>query len=156
MKLTVLCAVFLLVILSVLPRPAANADSGASDPRPNAQDLIDIDKRWGAAITSQEVKVVEGLLADQYMGITTSGEVMQKGDELKQISENRLANHKYEADSYEVRFLDSKTAIMIHRGVYKITEAGREATEVHRSLHIFTNDNGTWRIAASSQTPSTR
>jgi hypothetical protein len=42
---------------------------------------------------------------------------------------------------------------MTHRGTIKGMENGKEATESHRSLHVFQKVNGQWQVVANAQLP---
>jgi len=120
-----------------------NADSKAE------QELVEIDKRWGEAVAHADVKALQHILADEYIGLGNKGEVYNKAEEIEQAAKGARQKATYDADSYQVRIIDSKMAIMVHRGTYKSTENGKEVSETHRSLHTFTKRGNHWQVVAS-------
>jgi hypothetical protein len=118
------------------------------------QDLIKLDKVWGEAGTRGDAAVLEGILADDFMGISPTGGVMTKAQNIAEAKANapNITNATYVADEYSVRFLDPNTAVMTHSVVAKGLNKGKEFTDQHRSMHVWVKRGDRWQVVASQAT----
>ena len=116
-----------------------------------AQQLIDIDKQWGEAIAKGDVQLLDRILADEFIGAGSRGEIITKPQQMEQAKNGPVVikDSQYEADEYVVRLLDKSVAVMLHRGTYR----SKDLYETHRSLHVFVNRQGRWQVIASEQIP---
>ena len=84
------------------------------------QELIKLDKEWGEAGLRGDAAVLEGILADDFMGVSPTG-VATKAQNIAEAKTNapNITNATYVADEYTVRFLDPNTAVMTHSALEK-------------------------------------
>ena len=118
------------------------------------QDLIKLDKEWGEAGLRGDAAVLEGILADDFMGVSPTG-VATKAQNIAEAKTNapNITNATYVADEYTVRFLDPNTAVMTHRATAKGLNKGKEYNDQHRSMHVWVKRDGRWQVVASQATP---
>lgn len=118
------------------------------------QELIKLDKEWGEAGLRGDAAVLEGILADDFMGVSPTG-IATKAQSIAEAKTNaaNITNATYIADQYTVRFLDPNTAVMTHSALEKGLDKGKEYTDQHRSMHVWVKRNGRWQVVASQATP---
>jgi hypothetical protein len=118
------------------------------------QELISLDKQWGEAGLKGDTALLEGILADDFMGASGTG-VLNKAQSIAEAKSNapNITNATYVADEYTVRFIDPNTAVMTHSAVEKGLDKGKEYTDQHRSMHVWVKRNGRWQVVASQTTP---
>lgn len=118
------------------------------------QELIKLDKEWGEAGLRGDAAVLEGILADDFMGVSPTG-VTSKAQNIAEAKTNaaNITNATYVADEYTVRFLDPNTAVMTHSALEKGLNKGKEYTDQHRSIHVWAKRSGRWQVVASQATP---
>ena len=126
-----------LTLCLVAALPAAAAFAAGEDAK---QELIELDQKWGE---STDAGVVGSILADGLIALDGSG-VATKADQLKELTAEDAPTGPYEADEYQVTFLDDDTAIMVHRSL---------SPDPHRSLHVWVKKEGRWQVVATVSTP---
>ena len=114
----------------------AFAVSGADADESGA--LIKLDKAWGMAQKPGEVKP---MLTSDFIAVDEDG-VSGKADLLKAMSSDDPPTGPYVAGDYQVKFLDSNTAVMVH-------SAG-SGDDAHWSLHVWQKNGGKWQVAATA------
>jgi ketosteroid isomerase-like protein len=107
------------------------------------QELIELDKEWGAAGMAADAEAVRGILSDDVVSVSEDG-IGGLDEELANL-EAAPEGATYQASDYEVTFLDDNTAIMSH-------SVGGEMP--HYSLHVWSHTDDGWRIVATSSTPA--
>jgi len=138
---------FLIMVAAVLSTPAKNVPADVQ------QALIALDKQWGEA--GGDTAKLDKIIGDNVLAIGAKGEAQ---DKQQLIASNKalsagVQNGTYTADEYKFDMPSSDVVIMTHRGTTKGMQNGKEATESHRSLHVFQKQNGQWRVVANAQLP---
>ncbi len=106
-------------------------------------DLIDLDKKWGAAGVKGDLKSIAPMLSDKLVSVTENG-VRDKQGELAD-SEPAPAGTVYEPTDFKVTFIDPDTAIMTH---------STKGEGAHHSMHVWSRQGGSWHVVATSTTPA--
>jgi uncharacterized protein DUF4440 len=143
----ILVIAFLIMVAAVLSTPAKNVPADVQ------QALIALDKQWGEA--GGDTAKLDKIIGDNVLAIGAKGEAQ---DKQQLIASNKalsagVQNGTYTADEYKFDMPSSDVVIMTHRGTTKGMQNGKEATESHRSLHVFQKQNGQWRVVANAQLP---
>lgn len=102
-------------------------------------DLIALDMQWGQAGMAGDTDTVSVLLSEDLIAVDENG-VSGKAD---QLADNEPAPEgaTYDADDFNVVFLDDNTAIMTH------SVGGEEA---HYSMHVWELVDGNWQVVATA------
>ncbi len=127
--------IWILAAIVVVPFVGAAGDA--------TETLVELDKKWGEAGIKGDTAALRGLLADELIAISPGG-LRGKPDLLADAESPPEGATTYEASDYEVRFLDEKTAIMVHR-------VGDP--DPHWSLHVWVKRDGRWQVVANANTP---
>jgi hypothetical protein len=101
-----------------------------------AEDLIALDKAWGAA---QEAAEVEAMLSADLIAVDEEG-LSGKAEQLAAMAE--APEGPYVAGDYKVNFIDGDTAVMVH-------SAG-SGENTHWSMHVWKKTGGHWQVVATA------
>jgi hypothetical protein len=128
---------------------------GASPPASVQQALIALDQQWGEAGGKGDTAALNKIVSDNYLGIGQKGEALGKQEQVAATTATsaNVQNPSYTADEYKFEALSADVIVMTHRATIKGTQAGKELTESHRSLHVFQKRSGQWQVVASTQLP---
>lgn len=101
--------------------------------------LIQLDKAWTSAELKGDKKAAAALVADDYVGTTQRGEIVNKTQYLAGVVPNA---DMVKSDDYKVTIYGN-TAIMTHRA----TVQGVRNIQF-RSTHVWMKRKGKWQIVA--------
>ena len=123
-----------LAILLVVPLVLAVPDA--------KDDLIQLDKDWGAANLKADRAALEKIYASDLLAVAPDG-MAGKSQMLEGLEP--AADPQYMTSDYKVMMLGSDTAVMAHN-------AG-SGDAAYRSLHVFTKRDGRWQVVATATVP---
>jgi hypothetical protein len=141
---------------TALEQTAKTGTSGTKAPSEQIQQaLIALDKQWGEAGSKGDTASLNKILGDSYLGIGPKGEALGKQEQVAATTatSSNVQNASYTADEYKFETLTPDVIVMTHRATTKGMQDGKEITESHRSLHVFQNRGGQWRVVANAQLP---
>ena len=105
------------------------------------EDLIKLDKEWGAANLKADKNALGSFYAEDMIGVSPEG-VATKAMLLDVTPSNETT---YVSGEYEVKMLGNETAVMVHRG-----GSGENS---YRSLHVWAKRGGKWQVVATATIP---
>ena len=121
-----------LLLIGLLIVPFALAATDTKD------DLIKLDKEWGAANLKADKAALEKIYADGMISVTPQG-FLTKAQMLEGIEPADSTN--YITSDYEVKMLGDDIAVLAHKG------------DGYRSLHVFQKQGSGWRVVATGTIP---
>lgn len=107
------------------------------------QELVELDKKWGEANLKGDKATVDGLLADDLVSLTPGG-VEGKAQVMDITPASGVTS--YDADEYKVMMVGDDAAVMIHR-------VGAGTDEAFRSFHVWSKEDGEWKVVATTGVP---
>ena len=108
------------------------------------EELIALDKEWGAAAQGQAaVDAIEKIIADDVVAISGTG-VGSKANMIEDAQSDDAPVGPYVADQYSVKMLADDIAVMTHH-------AGDP--DPHWSMHVWQKKDGNWQVVASATVP---
>jgi len=107
------------------------------------EELIALDKKWGAAGMAGDTDTVASLLSDDLVAVDENG----AGGKAEQLADNEPAPEgaTYDVSDFQITYLDDNTAIMTH------SVTGETA---HYSMHLWTRKDGNWQVQATASVPA--
>jgi len=136
---------------------AAHAHNSMSSPAPAGeygkveQQLIRLDREWGAASSSGDTKALNRLLAANYTYTDFDGRVGTKAEMLRDVKSNHANKmESLEASDYKVQVYGN-TAVMTH-----LTTAASGDSKVQlQSMHVWAKRGASWQVVAHQWTAVT-
>jgi ketosteroid isomerase-like protein len=115
------------------------------------QELLHIEKEWSDALVQRDTTKLDQILADEFEGIISTGEVWTKETALMLVKTGTLALTSVENSDVKVRVYGD-TAIVTGRGLYKGKYKGGDISSDERWSDVFVKKNGRWQCVASQST----
>ena len=131
---------------TVLARPA-----GADGPHPKRHDqykhqVEQLEEAWRTAEINCDVDAMDKLLSDDYVGITMTGQVVTKTQQLERMKRRALVLTKIDAQDVKVKLIGT-TAIVTSLSEVEGTNDGEPMHGKFRSTRVYTRlPSGTWKI----------
>lgn len=118
-------------------------------PRRNDQYKHQVEKLedlWRAAELSGDVSAMDQLLSDDYVGITMSGQVVTKMQQLDRMKNRALVLSKLEMADVKVKLIGS-TAVVTSLAEVDGTNSGESIHGTYRATRVYTRlPSGVWKI----------
>jgi ketosteroid isomerase-like protein len=131
----------------LLPRPLL-----ANGPHPKRNDQFKhqvekLEEDWRAAELSGDVDAMDKLLSDDYVGITMSGQVVTKMQQLDRIRKRSLVLTKLALDDVKVKLIGTSAAIVTSLAEVEGTNDGVPMHGTFRSTRVYSRlPSGAWKI----------
>ncbi|HEV2645446.1 MAG TPA: nuclear transport factor 2 family protein [Acidobacteriaceae bacterium] len=123
----------------------------AKGPRPKRHDeykrqVERLEDAWRTAQLSGDVTTVNQLLSDDYVGITMSGQVVTKTQQLDRMKKRVMALSKYEVSDVKVKLIGT-TAVVTSLAQIDGTYEEQPIHGTFRSTRVYTRiPGGSWKI----------
>lgn len=127
-------------ILSLTLGAAIAALPAFADEATDRAKLIALDKAWGEAT---EAAALEKFLDPRLIAISPEG-MADRAQLIASETGPNVVPASYTPGNYKVMFLDDDLAVMVHN---------TEGDESHYSMHVWEEEDGVWRVVATSSTP---
>lgn len=114
-------------------------------------ELIVLEESNRDAWLNQDIRVLQDLLADDFVEVTDSGR-MSKDDILGDLFP-KLTLNTYDMEDYELIVADANTATLTYRVFEKATVEGNEFQGDFHVAATFTKRDGRWRLLLWQATP---
>lgn len=112
------------------------------------QQLIRLDKEWGAASSHGDAKALNRLLADNYTYTDFDGRVGTKAEMLRDLKANQANKvESLEAADYKIQVYGS-TAVMTH----STTATSGDSKVQLQSMHVWVKRGASWQVVAHQWT----
>jgi ketosteroid isomerase-like protein len=125
--------------------PPAKAEKSVDE----AQELLTIEQKRSAAIVRHDMEFLGKLYADDFRGVTATGLEVDKA-RLMEVFKLDDPNTKFAVDEMRARVFEN-TAVITGRLTGR-TAAG-ELISQSKFVHVYSKQNGQWRIIAGQGTP---
>jgi ketosteroid isomerase-like protein len=114
----------------------------------NRHDIDQLEDEWRDAILSANTKVMDSLLAPDYMGITANGTLQSRDETMQSLSSGRLHFSLLQVTDRKVRFYGSTAVVTSLANIQATTPDGR-LTGNYRYTHVYVRDpEGDWKIVS--------
>lgn len=104
---------------------------------------------WPRAYFTQDVQLLDRILADEFQMVDGDGNWSTKREELEWVAKNKPA---YDSLTFAIRRLevfDNGTAVVAGTGTIRGTADGKSFVGDYQSSNIFIKRDGVWRAVAS-------
>lgn len=111
-----------------------------------------LEQRWRTAQLNGDVATLDRMLADDFIGISMSGEVHTKAQQLERIRSKRLVLTRIDLDDMKVKLVDS-VAIVTSQAMVEGTSEGTPVRGRYRYTRIYRRlPSGEWKITSFEAT----
>jgi ketosteroid isomerase-like protein len=117
---------------------------------PRVLEFRAIEEARSLALKTADVPAVDRLYADDFVGISASGEVIRKKELLENVRARGPQELTFVAEDLEVR-LEGEIALVMGR--IRGRDPGGRLVRDGRFLHVYARRDGEWQIVAAQATP---
>lgn len=125
--------------------PNQNKNPVASRPNSAEQKLIEIDRRWDEARRRNDMITVRRLTAQRYIGTDPDGNILDEEEAAARMSGQQLNAGDVIVEDVEAR-IHGNTGVVVGR---MSAQASGESPVTFRFTHVWINQGGLWKLAAS-------
>jgi ketosteroid isomerase-like protein len=142
---------FDLRLVAILAVTAFTFAALADGPHPKRKDeykhqVEKLEEVWRTAQLNGDVDVMDKLLSDDYVGITMSGQVVTKTQQLDRMRNRTMVLSKIALDDVKVKLIGS-TAIVTSRAEVEGTDNGAPMYGNFRYMRVYSRlPSGSWKI----------
>ena len=129
----------------------ASAQHATTETPPAFRELQQVEDRWDEAVTKRDQYGMELVLAPQFIGISASGDVTTRNQEIAHIFLKSVVPDSLEQKVVSVRFVGE---VAIVNGTYVMTWKGDKAPILEKGIYsqVFAQSRGTWVCLNSQRT----
>jgi ketosteroid isomerase-like protein len=111
-------------------------------------DIDQLEDEWRDAMLAANTKVMDSLLAPDYMGITASGTLQSRDETLQSLSSGRIHFTLLDVSDRKVRFYGT-TAVVTSLANIQATTPDGKVSGSYRYTRVYVRDaNGDWKIVS--------
>ncbi len=150
MMTAVVAAVILSAGCAVRPALAAPA---TQEKKHDAKHQVEaLEEQWRGAQLAGDTATMGKMLSDDYLGISMTGEVDTKGQQLRRVADRRLMLTKLELSDMKVKLIGT-IAIVTSRAQVEGTNDGVPMKGMYRYTRIYQHlPSGQWKITSFEAT----
>ena len=120
------------------------------------EQIVALEHDWQQAALADNVAEMDKLLSDDYIGITATGEVLTKNQELDHLRDRKLVIAKLQSSDVKIKLIGS-IAIVTSLAYVNGIDDGEPLHGAYRYTRVYQRvANGVWKITNFEVTPAIR
>jgi len=136
-------------ILICISSCSANKPSKSAVENSNfEQEIISLDQSRINALKKGDTAWLSKFYADDFIMITSTGEIRNKEDQVKDIGSGKVVHEKIEETYIKMRFYGS-VAIVQSESKGKLIQNGVVSDDVRRFTRVFVKKNNHWQLVST-------
>jgi len=150
-SLVTVAAAFAVLFAMVIVRPAL-AGPAPHEKHDAKREVEALEEQWRVAQLAGDTATMEKMLADDYLGISMTGEVDTKVQQLRRVADRRLRLTKIELSDMKVKLIGA-IAIVTSQALVEGTNDGISVKGTYRYTRIYQRlSPGRWQITSFEAT----
>jgi len=142
-------AAFVLAFSS--PAPGRPARQKGGDTGKALVQVMKLEGRWVRAVMRRDVKALGRILADDYVGTGSDGEVHDKAQTLAELRSAPVGFKSFTQDGFDVRF-DGDTATVTGRATVTVLVEDEAVSSLFSYTRVYVRRKGRWQVTSSRTT----
>lgn len=133
--------------------PPASAAASLHERKHDAKKQVEaLEEQWRAAQLAGDISTMDRLLSDDYIGISMTGQVNTKAQQLERIRDRKLVLSRLDLGETQVKLLGS-IAIVTSRAEVEGTNEGAPVKGTFRYTRVYQRlSTGVWKITSFEAT----
>jgi ketosteroid isomerase-like protein len=151
-RLTIAATAFAVVLVGVGVRPVSASPAPHAKKHDTKQQVEDLEEQWRVAQLAGDAATMDKMLSDDYIGISMTGEVDTKTQQLRRAIDRRLTLTKLELSDMKVKLVGA-VAIVTSRARVEGSIDGKPMKGMFRYTRIYQHlPSGAWKITSFEAT----
>jgi ketosteroid isomerase-like protein len=144
------------LLVATLPHAFAQDGVRREHKRTERAQIVALERVWQKAVLSDDIPTMDKLLSDDYLGITGSGEVLTKTQQLDRMRDGRFTITKLETSELKIKLVGNIAIVTSLAQVEGVT--GDEPLHgAYRYTRVYQRmPGGIWKVTNFEVTPATR
>jgi ketosteroid isomerase-like protein len=144
-----------LLVVSLAHAVAQGGDRREHKRTEHAQ-IVALEREWQKAALSDDAATMDRLLSDDYLGITASGVVLTKTQQLDRMRERKFAITKLETSELKIKLIGN-IAIVTSLAQVEGSSGDEPLHGAYRYTRVYQRmSGGVWKVTNFEVTPATR
>jgi ketosteroid isomerase-like protein len=119
------------------------------------EQIVELEQEWQKAALADDVATMDRLLSEDYLGITASGEVLTKAQQLDHMRNREVVLNKLQTSELKIKLVGN-IAIVTSLAKVEGTSDGEPLLGSYRYTRVYQRlASGTWKITNFEVTPTT-
>jgi len=110
-------------------------------------------KSYRQALLKKDVAALEQIWSDDYVFVNGHGQLKTKADRIAEIKSGHSSIDSITHEEAPTVTMHGNATLVLSRVTIVGKYSGREVSHEFRSLHVWTNENGRWRLVYNQLTP---
>jgi ketosteroid isomerase-like protein len=124
--------------------------------RSEREQIVELEQQWQKAALTDDVAAMDRLLSEDYLGITSSGEVLTKVQQLDHMRSHELVISKLQTSELKIKLIGNIAIVTSLARVEGISDGG-PLRGAYRYTRVYQRlASGAWKITNFEVTPTTR
>jgi ketosteroid isomerase-like protein len=140
--------------VATLPYASAQKHSGKAQKRVERAQITALEHEWQKAALADDIAAMDKLLSDDYLGITASGEVLTKAQQLDHMGAHKLMITRLDTSETKIKLIGN-IAIVTCLAQVEGTSDDEPLRGAYRYTRIYQRlAGGVWRVTNFEITPA--
>src|SRR5829696_1925022 len=113
--------------------------------------VMKLEGRWVKAVMRRDTKALGRILADDYVGTGSDGEVHDKAQTLAELRSATVGFKSFTQDGFDVRF-DGDTATVTGRAAVTVLVEDEAVSTLFTYTRVYARRKGRWQVTSSRTT----
>ena len=113
--------------------------------------VMKLEGRWVRAVMRRDVKALGRILADDYVGAGSDGEIHNKAQTLAELRSAPVGFKSFTQDGFDVRF-DGDTATVTGRATVTVLLEDEAVSTLFSYTRVYVRRKGRWQVTSSRTT----
>jgi ketosteroid isomerase-like protein len=137
-----------LLLFAVGPIPLSAGGLSLGQKHESRHEIDQLEDEWRTAVLAADAKVMDSLLADDYMAITPSGTLQSRDEALQSLRSGRLHFSALTITDRKVRFYGTTAVVTSLASIQAETPDGQVSGD-YRYTHVYVRSaKGDWKIVS--------
>lgn len=143
-----LSATLAIFLMASLPHAFAQRHGHHEHKRTERAQIISLESEWRRAALSDDVPEMDRLLSDDYLGITATGEVLTKAQQLDRMRDGKFALSKLDISETKIKLIGN-IAIVTCLAHVDGTNDGEPLHGAYRYTRVYQHmPTGSWKVTS--------
>ncbi|MGA7155987.1 MAG: nuclear transport factor 2 family protein [Acidobacteriaceae bacterium] len=149
-----LAALSAVLLLAALPHAFAQRRDHREHKRTERAQIVGLESQWRRAALSDDIPVMDSLLSDDYLGITPTGEVLTKTQQLDRMRDRKFMITKLDTSETKIKLIGN-IAIVTCLAQVEGTNDGDPLHGAYRYTRVYQRmPTGSWKVTSFEATPA--
>ncbi len=144
-------------LVAALPHASAQSSQHRERKRAERAQIVELEHQWQKAALTDDIPAMDKLLSDDYLGITASGEVLTKTQQLDRMRDRKLVITKLNISETKIKLIGNIAIVTCLAQVEGSSGDNEPLHGAYRYTRVYQRIAGNvWKVTNFEVTPANR